>query len=53
MAEPVHDARHSWWNGDIITLCGQRFPGGRGWKDKFFAISINCKACKAAAKRKR
>ena len=42
----VHDGTSSWWNGDITTLCGLKFPGGKGWKDKFFAISINCPECK-------
>lgn len=48
MAELIHDAKASWWNGDIVTLCGLRFPGGKGWKDRFFAFSINCPACKKA-----
>ncbi|MBF6511083.1 hypothetical protein IU422_25470 [Nocardia farcinica] len=43
--ELVHDARSSWWNGDITTLCGLVFKGGKGWKDKFFAVSINCPTC--------
>ena len=50
--ELVHDATSSWWNGDIKILCGLTFKGGKGWKDRFFAISINCPQCKAAKKGK-
>lgn len=46
----THDARDSWWNGDVVTLCGQRFPGGKGWKDAFFG-PITCPNCKAAKKK--
>ncbi len=47
----VHDGKGSLWNGDIKTLCGLRFPGGKGWKDKAFALSITCPACKKAKKK--
>jgi len=46
----THDGYSSWWNGDITTLCGLRFPGGTGWKDRFFAWSVTCPACRAARK---
>lgn len=49
--EVVHDARESWWNGDIVTLCGIRFKGGKGWKDRLFAVSINCPQCLTAKKK--
>ena len=29
----VHDATSSWWNGDIKTLCGLTFKGGKGCSD--------------------
>lgn len=51
--ELVHDATASWWNGDITTLCGIKFPGGKGWHSKFFAVSINCPTCIRERKRRK
>lgn len=51
--EIVHDGKGSWWDGTVTTLCGLRFPGGKGWKDKMFAVSINCPDCKRARKARR
>lgn len=49
----VHDARRSWWNGDVTTRCGMRFPGGTGDWEHVFLGSVTCRECKNARKRSR
>ncbi|MEV4728886.1 hypothetical protein [Saccharopolyspora sp. NPDC049426] len=53
-SNPWHTiVKKSWWDGSMITLCGQKIPSGRGETDTWYLprTGPSCTACESAKKR--